>query len=66
MKRSAPRTTARVRLYAVVERAVAEGVTYGWRRAHKHTDAPSADTIQEEIGRAVMGAIDEVIDWGDP
>lgn len=47
--------------YAVLERAVEEGLAYGWQRAHKHTDKPSEDTIRCAIAEAVMNAIGEVM-----
>jgi hypothetical protein len=41
-------------MYAVLSRAVEEGIEYGWNRAHKHTDHPSVETIKDEMERAVM------------
>jgi hypothetical protein len=51
----------RVRLYALVERAVSEGIAYGYRRAHKHVDDPTEATIKAEILEGVMHALTEVI-----
>ena len=47
----------KVRAYPVLHRAVEEGVAFGWRRAHKHTDKPDADTIEEQI---VTAAVNEI------
>jgi hypothetical protein len=33
----------RVRGYDVLRRAIEEGIEYGQRRAHQHTDTPNAD-----------------------
>lgn len=38
----------RVRAYEVLSRAVEDGVEYGWRRAHKHTDTPGQDAIKDQ------------------
>jgi hypothetical protein len=61
-----PTGTMRVRAYLVISRAVEDGVELGWRRAHKHTDAPSEDTIREAIAAAVLGEICEWFDFDDP
>jgi len=55
----------RVRTYEVMRRAVEEGVNLGWRRAHKHTDAPNEEAIKEEIFAGVISAVDEYFDFGD-
>lgn len=62
------RVSGEVRLKAseVIARAVEEGVTCGWRRAHKHTDQPSAEGAIEAIETAVMAALDEVLDFDEP
>lgn len=49
----------------IISRAVGEGVDYGWMRAYKHTDTPDADTIKENIDKAVMDALYEVLSLGD-
>ena len=52
-------------IYAIVRRAVDEGVAYGLTRAHKHGDRPSREALHEHIGREVINALCEVIDFGD-
>lgn len=59
-------TGVRANLYAVVERAVDEGVSCGVRYAWKHRDGRPPEGLEEEIRRAVMNALSEVIDWGVP
>ncbi len=54
-----------VRAYPVLHRAVEEGVAYGYRRAHKHTDTPDVRVIQEQIVNAVMNEICEYFDFID-
>ncbi len=56
----------RVRSYEVLRRAVEEGVAYGWRRAHKHTEAPGEDTIKDEIVSAVLNEVAEYFDFDKP
>jgi hypothetical protein len=56
----------RVRAYEVFRRAVEEGVSIGWRRAHKHTDSPGEDAIKDQILTEVLNAVDEVFDFGPP
>lgn len=53
----------RIDAHAVVVRAVEEGIAYGLRRAHKHTDKPTHDQLQLELEAAVMNALSEVIEW---
>jgi len=50
-----------VDVYNVVARAVEEGVAYGLRRAYKHVDDPSQESIAEHVEREVLNALCEVI-----
>lgn len=52
----------RVRAYDVLVRAVAEGVEYGWRRAHKHTDEPGEEAIKDQV---IQGVLNEACEWFD-
>ena len=47
--------------YALVARAVSEGVAYGIQRAHKHCAAPAREVIAENVEREVMNALCEVM-----
>lgn len=49
--------------YSIIESAVSEGIARGYRRAHKHTDAPGEEHILESIRSAVMGELEEVLDY---
>ena len=53
----------RPKTYTILERAVEEGIQYGWNRAHKHTDKPEPEQMRYEIAAAVMLAIDEVFEF---
>jgi len=55
----------KVRAYPVLYRAVEDGVAYGWRRAHKHIDTPDAETIKEQIVRAVLKRGLRVLDFDE-
>ena len=52
----------KVKTYAVIDRAVIDGVNYGWNRAHKHTNSPSEDEIKQQMMMAVM---QEICEWFD-
>ena len=45
--------------YMVLERAIEEGINYGFVRAYKHTEKPSEDDVKEAVNLAVMTAICE-------
>lgn len=43
----------------LIERCVEDGIARGINRAHKHTDAPTREDLEEAIMRAVLLEIDE-------
>lgn len=47
----------KVNAYAVMQECVESGIRYGWRRAHKHTDNPTEEQVQDSIEAEVMNAI---------
>jgi hypothetical protein len=49
-----------VKAYTVLERAVEDGVRYGYFRAFKHTEKPGQERIIEEVSQAVMN---EICEW---
>ncbi|HRP44775.1 MAG TPA: hypothetical protein PLU27_08415 [Ginsengibacter sp.] len=53
----------RFKTYWIIQRAVEEGIAYGLQRAYKHTDNSDNNHIALEIERAVMSALDEIIDF---
>lgn len=53
----------KIKSYAIIERAVEEGVAYGYHRAFKYDDKPTEETIKQAIIDAVMLEISEVIDF---
>lgn len=58
-----PRGGVKVDVYKMVSRAVENGVISGWHRAHKHSEAPAAETIRWEIESAVMHELGDVFIW---
>ena len=51
--------------YPLLSQAVENGVIYGYRRAHKHTDEPTESEICTAISDAVMHQISEAFDFID-
>jgi predicted Zn-dependent protease with MMP-like domain len=39
--------------------------TYGWRRAHKHTDTPEENAIVDQIIQGVLNEVCEYFDFDD-
>jgi len=67
MKRKRPVSGGmRVRAYEVLRRAIEEGLEYGWRRAHKHTDTPDESAIKEEVLQGILNEVCEVFDFDEP
>ncbi|WP_437605151.1 hypothetical protein WMF20_28720 [Sorangium sp. So ce834] len=55
----------KVRAYDVLRREAEEGATYGWRRAHKHTDTPEENAIVDQIIQGVLNEVCEYFDFDD-
>lgn len=53
------------RLFKLLEIAIDEGIEYGWRRAHKHTESPSEDSIKAEISNAIFSELHEYFIFSD-
>ena len=51
--------------YALLERAVEEGVAYGYRRAYKHTDKPHQEAVIGEMIRSVMASLADTVVFND-
>lgn len=54
------KASVKINAYEVMARAVEEGVSYGTRRAFKHTDTPSLELIEQEVQLAVLNSLCEV------
>lgn len=61
--------TLKIRTYTVVSEAVERGVECGLSRAYKHSDEVLSESqrtqIVNQVARATMEMLDDVIDWGD-
>ena len=55
------RGAVRVDTYRVISEAVERGVAYGVQRAHKYTDSPSEEQIEDQVEQAVMVELCEVL-----
>lgn len=49
--------------YKVLERAISDGVEYGYNRAFKHDSNPPPEYIKDTIVQAVLLEIHESFDW---
>lgn len=47
----------------ILETAVEQGVSYGYRRAHKHIENPTEGAIIDSIVEQVMNSLDEWFDF---
>ena len=43
----------------ILEMAVEQGVSYGYRRAHKHIENPTEGAIIDSVVEQVMNSLDE-------
>lgn len=55
----------RLKAYRIVSDAVERAVSYGYNRAHKHTEAPGKDGIVDAIYNEVMNELSDIIDWDE-
>jgi len=55
--------TMNFKAYTLVERAVEEGINFGWNRGHKYADDPEPEVIKEAILNEVMLALSEIMNF---
>jgi hypothetical protein len=53
----------KLKSYSIISQAVEDGVAYGYRRAHKHTDTPGEEGIKQAIYEAVTSQLCGIIDF---
>jgi hypothetical protein len=51
--------------HKILETAVHQGVSYGYRRAHKHMENPTEGAIIDNVVEQVMNSLDEWFDFED-
>ena len=56
--------TVKLNAWAIIARAVEEGVAYGYGRAHKH-GKPDEETLKNEVYNSVLNSLSEVLSYGD-
>jgi hypothetical protein len=49
----------------IIEMCLENGINYGWRRAHKHTETPTEDLIKGEIHHAIELELYQWFDFGE-
>ena len=52
--------------YAIIARAIEEGLEYGWSRAHKHTETPTPEAVREAQHDAIMNSVSEMFYFPQP
>ena len=50
----------RPRIRQILERAIDEGISYGYHRAHKYTDTPDEHLLSERINYGIWLEIDAI------
>jgi hypothetical protein len=55
----------KVKTLVILERAIEEGVRRGYRRAHKHIENPTEESICDRIEMCVMEQIHEYFTFED-
>ena len=48
------------RIRQILERAIDEGISYGYHRAHKYTDTPDENLLSERINYGIWLEIDSI------
>ena len=67
MKAKRIKGSAIVRLdaYKIIDDTIYTAIQYGHTRAHKHAETPSKDHLIEEIHRAIMNDLSEILNFDD-
>ena len=55
----------KVKYHVIIARCVEDGITMGWKRAHKHTDTPDVTQIHDAIALAIDQELNDVFDFSD-
>jgi hypothetical protein len=64
-KTKVQKSRVKLRAYNLIERAVEEGVRWGWQHAHKHTQNPDQSAAEDQIVNDVMQQLSEIMEY-DP
>jgi len=55
----------KVKTHVILTRCIEDGITMGWKRAHKHTDDPGLAVIHDAIALAIDQELNDVFDFSD-
>jgi hypothetical protein len=55
----------KINAYRIIDDAVEKAIAYGYKRAYKHSDAPTEQHLLQEIHRAVMNELCEVLKFDE-
>jgi len=55
----------KVKTHVILTRCIEDGITMGWKRAHKHTDDPGVTLIHDAIALAIDQELNDVFDFSD-
>ncbi len=58
-------TSIKFKTYNLIEKAIEEGIEYGWRKSHKYEDTPPDEHLKQQLLQAIMVSLDEIIDFND-
>jgi len=53
------------KFHKILEMAIEQGVSYGYRRAHKHIENPTESAIIDNVVEGVMNSLYEWFDFED-
>lgn len=53
----------RANMYAIVSRAIEEGITFGVNRGFKHVEQDPPEALPEQLYTEIMNALCEVVDF---
>jgi len=65
MKKVKVKAEVKLNTYQIIDDAIYSAVRYGYNRAHKYSDNPSEESMIEQIHRAVMNDLNEIINFDD-
>ena len=55
----------KVKYHVILTRCIEDGISMGWKRAHKHTDTPEVAKIHDAIALAIDQELNDVFDFSD-
>ncbi|NBP02976.1 MAG: hypothetical protein EBU90_23265 [Proteobacteria bacterium] len=65
MKRIGVSATIRLDAYKIIDEVIDRAIRYGYRRAHKHVNNPSEESLIMEIHNSVMNDLNDVLKFDE-